>query len=91
MAALIALAALGLFAAGAAAGIIGMVSVAIRREEKMFTLTSAAPGQVIRAARLLNGVSVRAPRHAAADGPETSLALAGSASRHQPARPRPIA
>jgi hypothetical protein len=43
MAALIALAALGLFAAGATAGIIGVVSVAIRWEEKNLTLTSAAP------------------------------------------------
>jgi hypothetical protein len=66
MAALIALAALGLFAAGAIAGIIGVVTVAIRREERNLTLTSAAPGPVTRAARVLNGVYVRAPRSAAA-------------------------
>jgi hypothetical protein len=61
MAALIALVAIGLFAAGAVAGIVGVVSVAIRREERKFTLTSAAPDNVTRAGRLLNGVYVRAP------------------------------
>jgi hypothetical protein len=67
MAVLIAVAALGLFAAGAIAGIIAVVSLAIRREERNLTLTSAAPDNVTRAGRLLNGVHVRAPRHAAAD------------------------
>jgi hypothetical protein len=67
MAALIAIAALGLFAAGAIAGIIAVVSLAVRREERNLTLTSAAPDNVTRAGRLLNGVYVRAPRHAAAD------------------------
>jgi hypothetical protein len=43
MAALIALVASGLFASGAIAGIAGVVSVAIRREERKFTLTSQAP------------------------------------------------
>ena len=43
MAALIALVAIGLFASGAIAGIVGVVSVAIRREERKFTLTSQAP------------------------------------------------
>ncbi len=43
MAALIAFAAIGLFAAGVVAGIIGVVSLAIRREERNFTLTSEAP------------------------------------------------
>ena len=68
MTALIALAAIGVFAAGIVAGIIGVVSVAIRREERKFTLTSGAPDNVTRAGRLLNGVYVRAPhRTAAAD------------------------
>lgn len=67
MAALIAIAALALFAAGAIAGIIAVVSLAIRREERHLTLTSAAPDTVTRAGRLLNGVYVRAPRPAAAD------------------------
>ena len=43
MAALIALAAIGVFAAGIFAGVIAVVSVAIRREERKFTLTSQAP------------------------------------------------
>lgn len=61
MAALLALLAICLFAAGAAAGIIGVVALAIRREERNLTLTSAAPGQVASAGRWLNGLYVRAP------------------------------
>jgi hypothetical protein len=59
MALLSALAAIGLFAAGAAAGIIGLTSAAIRREEKNFTLTRQATGPVIQAGRWVNGVGVR--------------------------------
>jgi len=58
----IALAAIGLFVAGMITGIIGMVSVAIHREEKSLTLTSGATGPVTRAGRLLNGVHVRPAR-----------------------------
>jgi hypothetical protein len=61
MAALIALVAVCLFAVGVAAGIIGVVAVAIHREERNLTLTSAAPSQVARAGRWLNGLYVRAP------------------------------
>src|SRR5689334_7581542 len=61
MAVLIALMAVCLFAAGAAAGIIGVAVVAIRREERNLTLTSDAPGQVASAGRWLNGLYVRAP------------------------------
>jgi hypothetical protein len=60
MAALIALAAIGLFGAGVTTGILGVVTVAIRREEKNLTLTSQATGNVTRAGRWLNGVGVRA-------------------------------
>jgi hypothetical protein len=68
MTTLIAAAAVGLFAAGAMIGIIGVVSVAIRREERNLTLTSAATGNISQAGRWLNGVYVRAPlRTAAAD------------------------
>lgn len=73
MAALIALAAVGLFAAGVAAGIIGVVCVASRREDKNLTLTSQATDNVTRAGRWLNGVGVRGP-HPAAPGRETTLA-----------------
>lgn len=62
MNALIPFAAAGLFAGGVTAGIIGVVTVAIRREEKNLTLTSAAADHVTRAGRWLNGVGVRAPR-----------------------------
>ena len=74
---LIPFAATGLFTAGAAAGIIGVVTVAIRREEKNLTLTSAAPDKVTQAGRMLNGVGVRAPCSAVADR-ETTLAQPAS-------------
>ena len=61
MNALIPFAAAGLFAAGGTTGIIGVVTIAIRREEKNLTLTSAATDHVTRAGRWLNGVGVRAP------------------------------
>ncbi len=74
MTALIAFAAVGLFAAGACTGIIGVVSVAIRREDKHLTLTREATGHVTRAGRRLTGVHVRAPRHSAAADQETAPA-----------------
>ena len=61
MAALIALAAVCLFAAGALAGIISVVAVAIRREERNLTLTSKAPDNVTRTGHWLTGLHVRAP------------------------------
>ena len=66
MVALIALLAIGLFAAGVIAGAIGLTSVAIRREEKNLTLTSEATDRVTQAGRLLNGVYVRDLRRARA-------------------------
>jgi hypothetical protein len=59
MALLSVLAATGLFAAGAAAGIMGVTCAAIRREEKNSTLTRPATGPVIQAGRWVNGVGVR--------------------------------
>jgi hypothetical protein len=73
MAALIALVAICLFAAGVVAGIIGVVAVAIRRDERNLTLTSAAPDNVTRAGRWLNGVYVRAPRRTATGDREKAL------------------
>ena len=67
MTALIALAALAVFAAGVTTGIVGVVSVAIRREETSLTLTGEAPDHITRVGRRLNGVYVRAPRRTAAD------------------------
>lgn len=72
MIALIALAAIGIFAAGVIAGIIGVVSVAIRREETNLTLTSGATDHVTRAGRWLNGVHVRGPRRSAAPDRDTA-------------------
>jgi hypothetical protein len=69
MALLIALAAIGLFAAGVIAGIVGVVGVAIRREEKNLILTSEATYPVTQTGRWLNGVYVRAPRRSGADRP----------------------
>jgi hypothetical protein len=66
---LIALAAIGLFAAGVIAGIVGVVSVAIRQEEKNLTLTIEATNAVARAGRWVNGVYVRAQRGAGVDWP----------------------
>lgn len=65
MAALIALA-LGAFTLGAAAGITGVVSVAVRREDNSLTLTSDAPDPITQAGRRLTGAYARAPRRTAA-------------------------
>jgi hypothetical protein len=73
MAALIAIVAICLFAAGVVAGITGVVAVAIRREERNLTLTSEAPDNVTRAARWLNGSYVRAPRRTATGDREKAL------------------
>lgn len=59
MVALIAVAAICLFAAGALAGITGIAAVAIRREDRNVTLTSQAPDTVTRAGRWLTGLHVR--------------------------------
>jgi hypothetical protein len=72
MAASIVLAVIALYAAGVLTAVIGVVSVAIRREEKNLTLTSAATGKVVRLGRRLNGVYVRAPRGAAAPDRQTT-------------------
>jgi len=62
MTSMIALAAIALFIAGMITGITGLVSVAIRREDKSLTLTSATSDPVAWAGRLMNGVHVRAGR-----------------------------
>ena len=73
MAALIALAAIGVFAAGIFVGVIAVVSVAIRREERNLTLISGATDAVSWAGRSLNGVCVRAPRRTPAADKTTAL------------------
>jgi hypothetical protein len=82
MALLIALAAIGLFAGGVTAGIVGVVSVAIRREEKNLTMTSEATGPVAQAGRWVNGVYVRVPRRSGVGRP-------GRRQRHLLQRPLP--
>lgn len=89
MAALIALAALGVFAAGVTAGIVGVVTVAIRREETNLTLTSEAPDHLTRARRWLNGVYVRLPRRTAA-GPAPAPATGGPTRRPAGRHAQPI-
>jgi hypothetical protein len=97
MAALIALAAIGLFAAGIFAGVIAVVSIAIRREERNRTLASGPTDAMTWAGRGLNGVYVRAPGSAPAADTTTALALTGNgtsrmgqlpaaAGRRRPAR-----
>ena len=73
MPALIALAAICLFAAGAVAGITGVVVIAIRREDRNPTLTSQAPDTVTRAGRRLTGLHVRAPSRTATGDRDKAL------------------
>lgn len=48
-----------IFAAGAAAGVILLVTLGVRREERDFSLTRRAPDQLTQGARLLTGLYVR--------------------------------
>jgi Flp pilus assembly protein protease CpaA len=74
MTALIALLAICLFAAGLATGILAVVALAIRREERNLTLTRAAPDTVTRTGRRLTGLYVRAARCTATGDREQALA-----------------
>jgi hypothetical protein len=71
MTAPIAFAAIGLFVVGVCTGIIGVVSIAIHREDKRLTLASAATSHVEGAGRRLTGVHVQAPRRIAVADQET--------------------
>jgi hypothetical protein len=61
----IALAAISLLAGAASAGLVVVVSVAVRKEDRYLTLTSQATGSLTRMGRRLTGVHVLrpAPRH----------------------------
>jgi hypothetical protein len=48
-------------AGGAAVAVIGLVTLAIRKEERNHTLTGPVPDGVMKAVRRLNGVYVRTP------------------------------
>ena len=65
MAVPITIAAISLFAAAAFAGLNGVVSVAIRKEDKNLTLTRQAPDTLTRVGRRLTGAHVLrcAPHH----------------------------
>jgi hypothetical protein len=59
MAVPIALAAISLLAAAASAALLGVIGVAIRKEDKNHTLTSQPTGTLNRVARRLTAVHVR--------------------------------
>jgi len=61
-----------IFISGAVTGVIGLVSLAVHREERNHTLTGPPPGYMARAARRLNGVHVRIP------GPRETTPPAGN-------------
>jgi hypothetical protein len=46
---------LAVFLGGITLGVIGMVAVAVRREDRLFSLSGAAPSAVTRGARRLTG------------------------------------
>lgn len=46
---------LAVFLGGVALGVVAMVAVAIRREDRLFSLSGAAPGAAARGARRLTG------------------------------------
>ncbi len=50
-----------IFITGVVAGVIGLVAVAVHREERNHTLTGPAPDHITRAAQTLTGLYVRAP------------------------------
>ena len=54
----LALAAISLLAAAASAALLGVISVAVRTEDKNHTLTSQATGTLTRVARGLTGLHV---------------------------------
>jgi hypothetical protein len=64
MTVLITLTAISLFVVAGLAGLTGVVSVAIRKEDKNLTLATTAPGTLTRVARWLTGLHVlRATPH----------------------------
>jgi hypothetical protein len=67
----IALAAISLFAAAVFAGLIGVVSAAIRNEDNNHALTSQAPGNLTRVGRRLTGLHVVRPLRLTPATPET--------------------
>lgn len=56
-----AIVAAAVFGAGAGAGFLGLVALAIRREERNRTMTLDAPDRITLGARVATGVSCRQP------------------------------
>ena len=50
-----------LFLGGVVTGVITVVAMAVRREDRRYSLTSAAPDRMSRSARWLTGVGLRDP------------------------------
>jgi hypothetical protein len=50
---------IALFLGGVAVGVIAVVAVAVRREDRRYTLCGVAPGRLASSARWLNGVAFR--------------------------------
>lgn len=50
---------IALFLGGVVTGVIAVIACAVRREDRRFTLSGAAPGRLTRSARRLNGVGSR--------------------------------
>jgi hypothetical protein len=90
-----------IFISGAVTGVIGLVSLAVHREERNHTLTGQPPGYMARAARRLNGVHVRIPgpretspaggKWAPEDGWQFPVAAASHSSRRSPPAPADLA
>jgi hypothetical protein len=53
---------LAIFLGGIFLGVIVVVSVAIKKEDRKFSLSGAAPGVAARGARMLTGFGSRGPR-----------------------------
>ena len=52
---------IALFLGGVVTGVITVVAVAVRREDRRYSLTRAAPDRMSRSARWLTGVGLRDP------------------------------
>jgi hypothetical protein len=65
-------AAIALVAAGVVIGVVAVVSLGIRREEKAFSLTTDITHRVARGARVLNGLHTRSVCDLARKGPAST-------------------
>ena len=54
---------LAVFFGGVAVGVVAMVAIAVRREDRLYSLSGAAPGAAARGARWLTGFGGAGPHH----------------------------